>query len=532
MTIKHIHKTNVPCNQHKLNVITWNVRGIMSSAASLSQTLDVLNIDIALITEHKLLPYMSYFMDSIHLNYYNHTLCDSSFDVYGSIRCGKAGVAILYKKNLKFSLRILDEIQDEKITGIELTLKDSSKLFFICTYMPAANYSNVEYENVLNTLQAALDTYSEQGIVAIAGDLNAEIIPKTIVYNNFRDKCLSKFVDNNSLLSLGMYNNNLSYTFKTAEKMLDHILIHEYNLDIFTKTQILDDDIFDVSDHLPILTTIEINFESLPEIPKTEKIAWHKIDKDFTESYQNKLSLSLKNIDYQDINSFYNDIVSKVAKSANETLPKTKYNKHVKPYWREAVRIAHRNQRIARRRWISEGRPRGNHNESYKCYKQLKRNFINSQKQAIKDIEYKFYEDLEKNAECDNKTFWSLVKQRKNKKAQSCSQIESETGITREPSGICDRFCEFYSEVYTPLESEHFDNDFKAFVENECKIICDDNKTYNDTPKLNSDIRAEDIEKVVRSLKNNKASSFDNIYNEHLKLGRSLGEQRFRFGVN
>ena len=68
--------------------------------------------------------------------------------------------------------------------------------------MPAANYSNIEYENVLNTLQAALDTYSEQGIVAIAGDLNAEIIPKTRAYNNFRDKCLSKFVDNNSLLLL------------------------------------------------------------------------------------------------------------------------------------------------------------------------------------------------------------------------------------------------------------------------------------------------------------------------------------------
>ena len=162
--------------------------GILKVGVS-QDALDELNIDIALITEHKLLPYMSYFMDSIHLNYYNHTLCDSSFDVYGSVRCGKAGVAILYKKELKFSIRILDEIQDDKITGIELTLKNASKLFIICTYMPASNYSNIEYENVLNTLQAALDTYSEQGIVAIAGDLNAEIIHKTREHSNFRDKC-------------------------------------------------------------------------------------------------------------------------------------------------------------------------------------------------------------------------------------------------------------------------------------------------------------------------------------------------------
>ena len=52
-----------PCLFNTLNIITWNVRGIMSSAASLSQTLDDLNIDIAFITEHKLLPHMKYFMD-------------------------------------------------------------------------------------------------------------------------------------------------------------------------------------------------------------------------------------------------------------------------------------------------------------------------------------------------------------------------------------------------------------------------------------------------------------------------------------
>ena len=143
MKPNHNIKTTFPCYLNKLNIITWNVRGIMSSAASLSQTLDILDIDIALLTEHKLLPHMSYFMDSIHLNYDNHTQCDSSFDVYGSVRCGKAGVSIMYKKKLKFAIGILDEIQDEKICGIEITLKNTSKLYLLCTYMPASNYSNI-----------------------------------------------------------------------------------------------------------------------------------------------------------------------------------------------------------------------------------------------------------------------------------------------------------------------------------------------------------------------------------------------------
>ena len=39
-----------------LNVVAWNVRGIMSSAAPLSHILENHSIDIDFITEHKLLP--------------------------------------------------------------------------------------------------------------------------------------------------------------------------------------------------------------------------------------------------------------------------------------------------------------------------------------------------------------------------------------------------------------------------------------------------------------------------------------------
>lgn len=68
-----------------------------------------------------------------------------------------------------FVFRTLDEIKDEQICGVEFTLNNTSKIYFLFTYMPVSNYSNIEYTNVLNTSQAALDTYSEQGIVGTAG---------------------------------------------------------------------------------------------------------------------------------------------------------------------------------------------------------------------------------------------------------------------------------------------------------------------------------------------------------------------------
>ena len=124
-----------------------------------------------------------------------------------------------------------------------------------------------------------------------------------------------------------------------------------------------------------------------------------------TENCQNSLSTALQSIHYKDVDSFYNEIVKLIAKSANETLPKNKFNKHAKPYWGEAVKTAHRNQRIARRRWIKQGKPRGNDFESYSEYKLLKRKFTNIQKKAIQNIENRFYEELEKT---QSKTFGAL----------------------------------------------------------------------------------------------------------------------------
>ena len=60
------------------SILTWNVRGIMSSAGSLSKLLDSHNIDLAFISEHKLRNEHNTFVDSIHSNYRALTICDTS----------------------------------------------------------------------------------------------------------------------------------------------------------------------------------------------------------------------------------------------------------------------------------------------------------------------------------------------------------------------------------------------------------------------------------------------------------------------
>ena len=47
--------------------------------------------DIALLTEHKLLPRSQHFWASITSDLFSYNTCDSNFDNFGVFRCGKAG---------------------------------------------------------------------------------------------------------------------------------------------------------------------------------------------------------------------------------------------------------------------------------------------------------------------------------------------------------------------------------------------------------------------------------------------------------
>lgn len=122
------------------------------------------------------------------------------------------------------------------------------------------------------------------------------------------------------------------------------------------------------------------------------------------------------------------------------TLPKTKYNRNVKPYWTHTVKSAHREQRDARKRWSLEGRPRGMCFQSFAEYKRAKRKFQLAQKSAIESVENEFLNELNPTAECDNRLFWSLIKSRNGKKRPTCTQIQTDNGYSRDPHTISERF--------------------------------------------------------------------------------------------
>ncbi|MCG7879467.1 MAG: hypothetical protein N0C90_24515, partial [Candidatus Thiodiazotropha endolucinida] len=147
--------------------------GIMSSAGSLSKLLDDNNIDLAFISEHKLREQHKSFLDSVHCSYSAFTLCDAS--VASGSRCGKGGVAVMYKKTCQFSVSLLDVQVNDRILGIKIDHKAVKPIFAFSVYMPSVNYSYNEYAECIEYLQDLYECFSEQGTVFFFGDFNCDI---------------------------------------------------------------------------------------------------------------------------------------------------------------------------------------------------------------------------------------------------------------------------------------------------------------------------------------------------------------------
>ena len=78
-----------------INLITWNVTGIMSSAAFLSQVLTEGDTDFCGLSEHWLLPHNVHLMDSLLTDYNHHSICSQGDDTKRPT-VGRDGVSFVW----------------------------------------------------------------------------------------------------------------------------------------------------------------------------------------------------------------------------------------------------------------------------------------------------------------------------------------------------------------------------------------------------------------------------------------------------
>ena len=250
-------------------ILTWNVRGIMSSSGSLSKLFDIYEIDFAFISEHKLRIEHEVFLDSVHSNYHSITLCDSS--IAPGTRCGKGGVTIMYKKNCQFSVTPLDIQVNDRILGMKIDQHDAMPIYAFSMYMPSVNYSTDEYQECFACLQNLNETFCAHGIVLFLGDFNCDIYKAKAGDDRLRN--FVSFLETTYMTAVPLEG---YCTFRPTCKTLDYVLLNKHQHDLIISNAAVDKDICMVSDHLPIFTLLKSEVVTY-SIPQCVMYAFHQL---------------------------------------------------------------------------------------------------------------------------------------------------------------------------------------------------------------------------------------------------------------
>ena len=499
------------------NILTWNVRGIMSSASSLSKLLDDKNIDIAFISEHKVREQQDTFLNSVHSIYSAFTLCDAS--VGPSARCGKGGVAIMYRKSCQFTISPLNIHINDIVVGIQIDCKYLRPIYAFSLYLPSVNYSYEDYAECIDSLQVLYDTFSESGLrlVLFCGDFNCDIYKPAA-----RDNRLQKLLDFMEYTNMQPVTPTDQYTFRPTCKVLDYNMIDKNRTDLILKSNVINDDICHVSDHLPILTVMKCELVEY-NLNNSRHVAWNKCSNEQLLQYKHTLEQELEHVKLPehccaaDVDIYYEYIVNAIHKAADATLPHSKFNKHAKPYWTPEVSAAHREQRNKRREWIEQGNPRHQSNAFFAAYKEAKSRFRKLQKAAIANVELKYYIDLDASATCDMRYFWHLVNRRRKIKCSSISKIKSDSEVLNCPDKISDAFAASFADLFTPKDTGNFDSDFKIWVES--KVESFKTEQSRDSENLSCPVEVSEIVNNIKELKRRKSPGPDDVSNEHIIHG-------------
>ena len=136
-----------------LNILTWNVRGVISSCNALINVIDTYKCDIAILSEHKLALQSYSFLETMHEQYLP---CPNISNNYTSFinDMNIPLVAILIKKDLMFSITEIQNINNNRIVGIELKSEDNCvPLYIFGVYLPADGDLN-KYNDCIDKMDA------------------------------------------------------------------------------------------------------------------------------------------------------------------------------------------------------------------------------------------------------------------------------------------------------------------------------------------------------------------------------------------
>ena len=523
-------------NMPELTITAWNMHCMYNIAKPYVRKLQQ-DCDILVISEHGLFPCEVYKFN-VDFPEYDCTVKTSAHitDREFGHRPGIGGCAIMWKKSLSHLVKPMDIENTDRIVGIKLKAEADCVVSVLGVYLP---HSSCKISNFDNELAILENTILESTPAIVIGDTNCNISKlygprgsgvlnrNGIKLMNTMARCDMKCRD----LQFDCQGPAYTYIHHAGETYIDHCMVSNVLYDDVYECKIIQDDIDNISDHLPLSVTLGASL-AVPmqgDSISRNQIAWHKIPlEEVHVKYTNTLEedlhvlLSEMGIGTPDGNSdshvSCNNVIDKFIdcmKNASKNLPHTQFDKNLKPYWDKSLSELNKRKKTIRWEWISAGRPRVKGNPIWERYKESKREFRREQRHKSYLYETEHMQQLGLTEEIDQKYFWYMIKKKK-KKPNNVHPIIDENGeLLTNIDQIRDEWNGYYKELYTLDNDNMHDVEFDGMVND---VITDYYNTMEvDASLSGGPVTDTEVKTEINTMKNKKAPGHDNITAEHLK---------------
>jgi hypothetical protein len=165
--------------------------------------------------------------------------------------------------------------------------------------------------------------------------------------------------------------------------------------------------------------------------------------------------------------------------------------------------------------WKQAGRPPEKTHPQRIELLEAKRDLRRAQRQTEADGRNRNHVILMEASEHDHGLFYKLVRKQRSDNSRVPEEILFGNTKVREPK-LADAWAEYFCKLATPADDPAFDNEFLNSCELQCALLDQLMEANTDTSQIPR-VTADEVRKIVMSLKNNKAPDVSGLSAEHLK---------------
>jgi len=429
---------------------------------------------------------------------------------------------------------------DHRICVVKVSIDNRVPLFVIGVYLPQRDCIISQFEEYLHHLEYIIANCQSNGSVIVAGDFNchfgSEMGPRAwgkTTHNAHKLKCM---IDRQSLsiMDLDVMCSGPSYTFHVdgvGTSYIDHCLVSNTLHGNIIACQVLHDHVLNTSDHMALRAVIDIDLPRCHNYVPTDmyKVAWNRLS---IEQIHDGYTLQLERILYTvyvnyiksidmcpeaPIDDILQRIVECILSISREQLPSVNPSKYKKPFWSKSLTSMSKLQKSAWHQWVSQGRPRDNHNEYWLRYKEAKRSFRAAQRNAQKVYEANCIDELCKSQQVDHKYFWYLVKRHTKQRNNVQSTVDEDSGrVLYDPVEVRSSWYNYFQGLFQPVNKVNYDQEHRNTVERD---IAHRLNNQGDIDDILVKFSVDEVRCMCQSLRKHKAAGWDSICAEHLIYG-------------